>query len=53
MEAPQGRAATWGWWQYTVKQVNFAGNVISQKVQIREIKLPQNCEFKVDNNRKF
>ena len=40
----------------TAKQVNFAGNLISwnlRKVQIREIKLPQNCKFDIDNNGKF
>ena len=34
--------------QNTVKQVDFAGNLIlriSWKVQIREIKLLQNCKF--------
>ena len=37
----------------TVKQVNFAGNLISRKAQIREIKLPQNCKFYIDSNGKF
>ena len=40
----------------TVKQVYFAGNLISQisrKVQICKIELPQNCKFYIDNNGKF
>ena len=40
----------------TVKQVNFSGNLISRisgKVQIREIKLPQNFKFYIDNNGKL
>ena len=41
---------------HTVKQVNFAGNLISwilRKVQIHEIKLPQNYKFYIANNGKF
>ena len=42
-------------WQIltTLKQVNFVGNLISRKVQIRKIKLPWNCKFYIDNNGKF
>ena len=41
---------------FPVKQVNFVGNLILQnlwKVQIREIKLLQNCKFYIDSNGKF
>ena len=46
----------WLKFQTALKQVNFAGNLISQilqKVQIREIKLLWNCKFFIDNNGKF
>ena len=40
----------------TLKQVNFAGNLISRrsrKVQIHEIKLLRSCKYYIDNNGKF